>query len=164
MALAACEPGSVGDGAGAVPGGEYTLQVFSADGGRIYVVSRSNGRETAARAAAGESVILDADEAHGLIAQRPLAAPPEADVSVRAPGFALSIADDDAAGGDNARIELNVGGKGVFIDAADTGPARRALVRIVGADADAARNFITEARGLSVTTKEEMLKDLGLRP
>ena len=164
VALGACEPGSVGGGAGSVPGGDYTLEVFSHQGDQIYVVSRANGKETAARVHAGESAIFDASEAHGLIAQRPLDAPAEPDVAVRAPGFALSVADDDAVGNDNARVEINIGGKSVLIDAANAGAQRRALVRITGADADAARNFVTEARGLSADTKADMLKAVGLQP
>ncbi|MBL8551927.1 MAG: hypothetical protein JNJ73_18205 [Hyphomonadaceae bacterium] len=164
FALAACQPGSIGaDKTGAAAAGGYTLEVFAHEGDQIYVVSRQDGKETAARVSDGRSVILAASEAHGLIAQRPLDAPANPDVTVRAPGFALSIADDDSMGRDNARIEFTVGGKSVLIDAAEAGDRRRALVRITGADAAAARNFIEEARDLSEATKADMLRALGLK-
>lgn len=164
LSLAACQPGSIGaDQQGAAAAGGYTLEVFGHGGDQIYVVSRQDGKETAARVSAGQSAMLDPGEAHGLIAQRPLDPPADPSVSVQAPGFALSIADDDSVGRDNARIEFSVGGKSVLIDAAEAGANRRALVRITGADAAAARNFIEEARDLSEATKADMLRALGLK-
>jgi hypothetical protein len=82
---------------------------------------------------------------------------------VRAGGFSLSISASDAGpAADIARIELNAGGSSVLIDAGDDASRKRALVRIGGADAEAARNFIEEADGLSAETKARMLRALGL--
>jgi hypothetical protein len=158
---AACDPGA------SVPSAAegYTLELFARDGEQIYLVRHSDGRKAAARVVNGASALMDADQAQTLLSegQAALREPEKANVSIRAPGFSLQVADDEGGGSsERARIEINAGGKHFLIDAEEEGEADRAVVRVDGADEEAARDFINEQAELSAQTKAQMLRAMGL--
>jgi hypothetical protein len=145
--------------------GGYTLDVFAHEGERIYLVRDPEGRTAAARANEAGSAMMAAEEAQSLMPQAlARTAPEDARISIRAPGFSLQINADETAPGEDgrARIDINAGGHRVFVDAEGEGDAGRAVVHIAGADADAARDFIAEAEGLSDETRAAMRAALGL--
>ncbi|MBI1186080.1 MAG: hypothetical protein GC206_01840 [Alphaproteobacteria bacterium] len=142
----------------------YTLDVFAREAEKIYMVRAADGRAAAARVADGASALMDAADAQGLMPQALVGeAPGDARISIQAPGFSMQINADETAGEDGrARVDINAGGHRVFVDAEGEGDAGRAVVHIAGADADAARNFIDEADGLSAETRAGMRAALGL--
>jgi hypothetical protein len=144
------------------PNAGFTLEVFAHEGDQIYLVRHSDGRRAAARVENGASAIMDGGQAQTLLDERvsTLREPEKADVSIRAPGFSLQVAEDGE--NERARIEINAGGKQVLIDAEGEGEADRAHVQIAGADEEAARDFIKDADELSEDTKTQMLRALRL--
>lgn len=174
IALAACDPAAPttdapGDAPGAAEG--FTLQVLADEADRIYLVEHTDGRSAAARVSGGVSTFLDSGDAQGLLADGRSAmgdAAGQEVVSLRVPGFSLSIKGDadsaETGGGERATIDIGVAGKQIAIDAdgVDGGGQERAVVRVAGADAAEAREFITHADELDPGVQQQMLDALGL--
>jgi hypothetical protein len=175
MSLAACGPHADkvdSDDVGAGPG--YTLEVRADEGAQIFIVAYEDGRVAAARAKDGQSEMLDQRDARALLSQPGALsdpAPEQADVSFSVPGFSLSVSGDkdgDDDDGDeekgHARVAIEVGGKSVHVDAQDEGEgdSGRAHVRITGATAQDAREFIAKADKLSPAVQAEMIDAMGL--
>lgn len=146
----------------------FTMEILADGDDQIYLVRHSDGRESAARVANGVSELIDGRAALAAFDAAPqsfVAEAADADVSIKAPGFSLSVAgvQDNGNGEDGAaRIEINAGGESVLVDAAGSDANGRARVRIGGADDEAARDFINGADDLSPETKAAMLAALGL--
>lgn len=168
MALcgAACAPdvGVNGEGVGG-----YTLEVRASELEQTYLVTAPDGRVVAARAAQGASALMDNERARSLAASPPPQGEPPSEVlSLRAPGFELSInAEKDGADGDSGRVAISLGGRGqtVVVNADKGGPGEgddRAYVRITGASENTVRAFIRDAEELSPEVRARMLSELGL--
>lgn len=173
--LGACSVETSGSGDGVAvastgSGGPYAFQIAANDDSQIYYVTGPEDRAAAARVRNGVSELIDPNEARLAVGEARAAAadlgPPQNEVvTIRAPGFSMSIAaDDDSATGNDGRaqIAINAGGREVNIDANGEGEADGALVRISGASEDDAREFITDSDDLSAETKQQMLAALGL--
>ncbi|MEZ5996934.1 MAG: hypothetical protein R3C25_14405 [Hyphomonadaceae bacterium] len=150
--------------------GGYTLEIRAVEGAQTYIVTAPDGRVVGGRAAGGASALMDADRVRALASEPP----PEGEttapqvVSLRLPGFSMTInADQDDENG-NGRVALSVGGgegQTVVVNADEGGPGDeddRAYVRITGVDEEAARHFIAEADELSPGVQAQMLAGLGL--
>jgi hypothetical protein len=170
VTLAACNasPPATGDNGAGVSG--YTLVVRADENAQVYLVAHADGAITGARVTGGASELLDQRDARTLLGE-PLAfadgAEPPEQVAVNLPGFQLSVrADEDGASSDNAHVNINVGGKRVEVNAqdndGDAGAHEQARVRVTGADAQEARDFIAKAEGVSDAVQAEMLEVLGL--
>lgn len=153
------------------PPGGYEMQVFAQDDAQIYLVTGPDGERAAARVDNGASSVIDANEARLALGEARAAAadagPPPDDqhVHISLPGFELSVAadEDEASDGlDRARIKIRAAGREVNVDAAGEDESGHAVVRISGASAEDARDFIDDAEDLSAETKQQMLSDLGL--
>lgn len=163
MGLAACDASVQVDGADGAGG--YLLEVRASESEQFYLVTAPDGRVAAARVAEGQSLLMDDTRTQAL-----LGAPVEAGdtlpriVSLQIPGFGFSIHGQDSTDGDSARISIHAGGRRIEVDARDGGVegADRAYVRIAGADAGAARDFIAEAERLSPDVQAQMRQALGL--
>lgn len=168
LAVAACDPNSLsGLGAGASPGEGYTLEVRAGDAEQTYVVTAPDGRVVAARASGGASMLLDGEVARALGAAQPLSGAETPEVfALRMPGVNISIsADADNPDSDSARVSIDAGGHSVLVDADEGGPGDaddRAHVRINGASAETAREFVVKADELSPEVQARMLAALGL--
>lgn len=173
-AIAACDgsvqssDGKTADESHAASGG-YTMEIRATGAEQSYVVIAPDGRTVGARAAEGNSLLMDATRAQALASE----APPEDDdnvtdvVSVRLPGFQMRVGgNSEDPNGDNGSVQMSIGGQqNVEIHANEGGPGDaddRAFVRITGADEDAARDFINDAEELSPAVKQQMLAELGL--
>ncbi|MGE0045378.1 MAG: hypothetical protein AB7J28_08300 [Hyphomonadaceae bacterium] len=164
--VSACGPaGSARDASEQGPQEGFTLEIFAHEGEQIYLVRHADGRRAAAHVVNGQSSIMDGGEAQTRLidSAADINPPGDEDLSIRAPGFSLSVASDETGGtSDRARIEIQAGGQSVLVDAQGEHDRGSAVVRIAGADADTARNFIEEADGLSAQTRAEMLRALAL--
>jgi hypothetical protein len=113
---------------------------------------------------------MDADRAQALAGE----APPEGDedvpevMSLRVPGFEMSIAgSSDDGGSDDGRVAMRIGGgrTNIVVNADEGGPGDaddRAYVRIEGVDETAVRDFIADADELSPAVQARMLAELDL--
>lgn len=166
FALAACDGGTTtADNAAAPPG--YTLEVFAHDAEQIYLVSHDDGTAAAARVENETSALVAPEDARTLLAERQAAFGPPAGedeaVRVRAGSLSLTISGkDNGDGQDSVHIEAGSGRGSFSLDASDEGDNDRARVRITGADAEMARDFINDAEELSPEVKTAMLEALGL--
>lgn len=169
LGAAACSGDiNIGD---AEPGEGYRLEVRASAAEQTYVITSPEGEMVAARAADGVSTLMDASAVQALAAT----AVPESDapevMSLRVPGFEMSIgAEDGNPDGGDANVDISVGGAGgqrIQVNA-DEGAAGegddRAHVLITGADEAAVRDFIRDAEELSPEVKSQMLAALGLEP
>ena len=171
-------------------GGGYSVEIRANGNDQVYVVTAPDGRTTAARAHDGASAMLNTQEMQQALASMPTPTPPadtgDNNVSIRAPGFSLHAsgdahADDGATTTpassekpaaapasdehDRGRVQMNIGGFGVDVNADDGGPGDaddRAQVRLTGLSAHDARKFITEADDLSPAVQSQMLTALGI--
>lgn len=169
-ALAACGPVSVsGDGAessGDSPGG-YTLEVRADESQQTYLVRAPDGRVVGARAAEGNSLLMD-EQALARLGDPPrlLTEDTPEVFALRLPGVDISVAaDEDNPNSESARVRVNAGGRQVHVDADEGGPGDaddRANVMITGANEEEARDFINDAEELSQEVKQQMLAGLGL--
>jgi len=165
LALAACEE-ATHEGAGADVSG-YVLEVRTNGDDQLFVVTAPDGRVAGGRAADGASMFVDGARAQTLLqrASDNDARDLQRVMGLQLPGFDLAISGDPSGAGDTAKIDLNVGGRRIEIDAQDSRGegGGRAVVRITGADEAAARDFIREAEGLSGDVRARMLSELGLQ-
>lgn len=153
---------------GEVAAGEgYTLEVRASDAEQTYLVTAPDGRMVAARAAGGQSALMDASGVQALAATpAPESSAPEV-MSMSVPGFELSInaEEDDAAGNGSVAVAINADGQRIEVNADEGGAGEgddRAHVLITGADEAAVRDFIGEAEELSPEVRTQMLAALGL--
>lgn len=151
----------------ATPGG-YSMQIVASEQGQIYLVTGPNEQMAAARVDHGASTLMDSAEARLAVGEARAAAadlgPPPEVISIRAPGFEMTInADEDEAGEEGrAQVSISTGGREVSVDASGEDQAGQAVVRITGASASDARDFIDGAEELSAETKQQMRAALGL--
>jgi hypothetical protein len=150
--------------------GGYTLEIRASEFEQSYLVIAPDGRVVGARAAEGVSALMDADRAQALAGE----APPEGDedvpevMSLRVPGFEMSIAgSSDDGGSDDGRVAMRIGGgrTNIVVNADEGGPGDaddRAYVRIEGVDETAVRDFIADADELSPAVQARMLAELDL--
>jgi hypothetical protein len=146
--------------------GGYTLQVAGAEAEQIYIVTAPDGRIAAARAAGGVSALIGAAEAQNLVVGQQAAMGPgpkdgESDVHIAVPGFSLRVKDGGEKG-ERSTVKMSAAGFDLDVDADGGGSGERAVVRIGGADAESAREFIDNADGLSADTRAKMREKLGL--
>ncbi|MDZ4777634.1 MAG: hypothetical protein SGJ23_12705 [Alphaproteobacteria bacterium] len=171
LGMAACSPGAIKvetDGGETVEingRGGYTLQVVGSDSQQVYVVTSPDGRSAAAKVEGEVSSLLGSAEAQNLVAtnQAALAAaePAGEDVNISLPGFSLKVT-ENGPNGESGRVKMKAMGFDLDVDAKDSADGERAVVRIGGADAKSAREFIEGADGLSAETRAEMLRKVGL--
>lgn len=148
----------------AAPDEGYRMQVFATEAGKTYLVARPDGVQVAAMVdASGAAKLVDAGDAHGAIADAAGASPtPSAEqVDVSLPGFRLKVAADEG-GGDAAQVHIEAGGAKVEVNASDGPGSEQAVVRVAGASAEDAREFIADAEGLTPDVRAAMLEKLGL--
>ena len=165
MGLVACDGVGPEEGERANPAGGYVLEVRADEDVKVFMVTAPDGTSAAGRAADGVSALMDPDEARAFTVLAEAGEPPPEVLSLRVPGFNLSIrAEGDGSGQEAARVQINAGGRQVEIDARDggAGVTERAHVRITGASQADARDFITDADELSPAVQAEMLSALGL--
>lgn len=171
-ALAACGDGAVKiktDGGGTVSAdisgkdGGYTLNISDREGAKTYLVVRPDGMQVAAVADAKGSRLVEGGDAHAAMSDTvsAMGPPPEEKVAIKVPGMSLNVQGEEGKD-DRAKVEINVGGQSIQVDAAGPDGAQQAVVKIGGADAGSARKFIDDAEGLSAETKAEMKAKLGL--
>lgn len=165
---AACDGTVIVDGDNDGEGGGYRLEVRASEGEQTYAVTAPDGRVVAARAAGGASALLDRDGLRALAAAAPIETSAPEVMSLRLPGFEMSInARDDDASGDSGAVALSIGAEGqrIEVNAYEGGPGDaddRAHVLITGADEAAVRDFIRAADTLSPAVQAQMLAELGL--
>lgn len=169
VALAAGCESEVGTSGAGVTAEGYTLEIRAGELEQTYLVTAPDGRTVGARAAEGASALMDASRARALADEPPPQGEPAPEVmSLRVPGFEMSIgASKEDAEGEHGRVALRIGdgGQRIEVNADEGGPGEaddRAYVRITGADADAVREFISEADQLSPAVQAQMLAELGL--
>jgi len=167
---AACDATTDGTGQTQPAADTYTMEIRASELEQSYIIIAPDGRTVGARAAGGASALMADDRAQALAG----APPPEGEdlpevMSLRLPGFQMSVSGTDEEGGDseNGRVNLSMGADGqqITVHADEGGPGEaddRAYVRITGADAQAVREFIDEAEELSPEVKTEMRTALGL--
>lgn len=142
----------------------YTLEVFESEGDHVYVVSHpQSGRQTAARSHEGVASLMDPDQARTLLGDRQsaMAVPAQEVLNFSIPGFAFAVK-ADGSDSENAQIALQIAGQSVNINAQGPDGAGSAVVRITGADEEAARNFITQADEMDPGVQQQMLDALQL--
>lgn len=172
MGLAACSPGKVevtsenGETVVVNGRGGYTLQVVGAEKDQVYIVTAPDGRTAAARVTDGASALMGAGEAQNMVAAQQAAMGPEPgaggdDVHISVPGFSLKVKDGQGDG-DRSHVQMKAAGFDLDVNADETGGSERAVVRIGGADAKSAREFIDGADGLSPEVRAQMREKLGL--
>jgi hypothetical protein len=158
------------DGAGLAGGeGGYTLEIRASPSEQTYLVYAPDGAIVGGRAADGASALLDSEGVRAL-ASEPAAADGETPevMSLRLPGFSMSVSGAHEDAGGNGRVALSIGGddgRNIVVDASEGGPGEgddRAFVRITGADEAAVRRFIVEADELSPSVQARMLAALGM--
>jgi len=146
--------------------GGYTLEVRADEQEQVFLVRAPDGKVAAGRVAGGVSALLDADAIQAF-ADTPApdrSGEPEV-VSIRAPGFELSVrGDPEGTGEDGGQVSIDVGETSIDVNAQDgaTDAEDRANVRIAGVDEAAARDFIAKADELSPEVQAQMLAALGL--
>jgi hypothetical protein len=143
----------------------FTLQIIADENSQVYYVAHADGRAAAARAAGGESTLIDPSEAEAAAEARlgVMGEPSDGPVHIRFPGVSISVAEQDGTGADRARVAINVAGHEILVDAQDHGDDKEdAVVRIPGVSAEAARDFIDDAERLSADVKAQMKEALGL--
>lgn len=162
IGLAAC---SADIPAAAPPGEGYLLEVRASEAEQTFMVTAPDGRMVAARASEdGASALLDAAGVQALSTAPPIEPPTHEVMVLRVPGVDLRISGDpEGTGEQGGRVAINVGGQSVEVNAEDGGGGDdRAHVRITGASAETARNFIVRADALSPSVQAQMLAALGL--
>lgn len=166
LALAACssEENLAGGPASDNPAGGYTLEVRADQDVKVYLVTDAEGNTVASRATGGVSSLMDVEEARAFNVLPATSEPPPEVMSLRVPGFEISIAaEGDSANSENARVQVNAGGRTVDVTAQGDGAENdRAHVRITGASEADVRDFIADAEELTPETRTEMLAALGL--
>lgn len=149
----------------AVDSDGYTLEIRASDAEQIYLVTAPDGRVVAGRAADGASALM-ADADIRALAPAVSAEPDETlrhVMSLRLPGFDLSVHGEDDGDDGGGRVELNVGGRAVQITAEDGAPGEdRAHVLIRGVPEAEVREFVASADHLSPAVQAQMLAELGL--
>jgi hypothetical protein len=170
LALAACDASinSSDHESGAPPSG-YTMEIRASSLDQTYIVVAPDGATVGARAAEGVSALMDSARARALFDDPPPQAETSELMSLRLPGFDMSIGGGgEGEDGEPGRVQISIGGDGQRVEVhADEGESAsdaddRAFVRITGADEDAVREFIAEAEELSPEVKSQMLAGLGL--
>jgi hypothetical protein len=173
LALAACD-GSVSDNAkqGAAQQG-YTMEIRADPSQQTYLITGPDGRTVGARAAEGASALMDSARAQSLMATPPRMEDAPEVMSLRVPGFDLSISGvsdgDESAEGDQGQVRLSMGGSDgqrIEVHADEGGPGEeddRAFVRITGANEEAVRELLDDAEELSPEVKAQLLAGLGLQ-
>lgn len=171
LGMAACSPGGVkvetdnGETIAINGGGGYTLQVVGSDAEQIYIVTAPDGRSAAAKVQGEVSSLLGSAEAQKLVsahqAALATAEPAGDDVNISLPGFSLKVT-ENGPDGESGRVKMKAMGFDLDVDSRDGADGERAVVRIGGADAKSAREFIEGADGLSAETRAEMLQKVGL--
>lgn len=172
IGLAACSPGAIEVGTDSgekitVNGrGGYTLQVVGAEKDQVYIVTAPDGRSAAARVTDGVSALMGTGEAQNMVAQQQAAMGPDPgeggeDVHISVPGFSLKVKDGEG-NGDRSRVQMKAAGFDLDVNADESGGSERAVVRIGGADAKSAREFIDNAEDLSPEVRAQMREKLGL--
>jgi hypothetical protein len=146
----------------------YTLEIRASEAEQTYLVIAPDGRTVGARAAEGASALMDSSRARALAGDPPPQGeqPPEV-MSLRVPGFEVSIGAEEDADGERGRVALSLGrdGQRIEVNANEGGAGAaddRAFVRITGADEAAVREFITSADELSPAVQAQMLAELGM--
>ncbi len=168
LGVAACGEAAT-DGTSQAAGDTYTMEIRASELEQSYVIIAPDGRVVGARASGDASALMAENRAQALAG----APPPEGEelpevMSLRLPGFSMSVAGKEDGGEDeNGRVNLSFGAEGqnVTVYADEGGPGEaddRAYVRITGADAESVREFIAEAEELSPEVKQQMLTALGL--
>ncbi|MGH6952285.1 MAG: hypothetical protein ACREH4_15590 [Vitreimonas sp.] len=172
LVLAACDAsvdtGSSGDNAAAPDG--YTMVIRATGQEQTYLITAPDGRTVGARAAEGASALMDGARAQTLIGEPPprMEEVPEV-MSLRLPGFEMSVGGTEGEGGDdNGQVKLSMGEgrQRIEVHADEGGPGEaddRAFVRITGADEEAVREFVADAEELSPEVRTQMLSGLGLQ-
>ena len=169
--LGACSVDTLSNGAEDTAGG-YEMQIAASADGQIYLVTGPDDSAVAARVAeGGGSELFEVDAARLALGEARAAAASAADLgdapkhfAIRGPGFELSVdASDDSEGQDGrAQVSINAGGRQINVDASGRDSSGNAVVRIAGASAEDAREFINDADQLSAETRRQMLEQLGL--
>lgn len=154
-------------GGEAAPGG-YSMQIVASEQGQIYLVTGPSEQLAAARVDNGVSTLMDAAEARLAVGEARAAAadlgPAPEVISIRAPGFEMTINAEEDQGGEDGRAQVSIstGGREVSVDASGEDQTGQAVVRITGASESDARDFIDGAEELSADTKQQMRAALGL--
>lgn len=173
--LAACDKPSVNvsangttvqiNGDKPVDGG-YKLEVVGDDLRRVVFVTAPDGRTAAAEVKDGKSALVAEADARTFMGERAaqIPAPTGQDkVNIGVGGFSLQVQGDGNEGKDGAAaVTINAGGTSVQVNAGGEGTNEAAAVTVGGVDADAARRFIDEQKGLSDATRAEMKAKVGL--
>jgi len=143
--------------------GGYSINVSEQGGATTYLVVRPDGMQVAAVADAEGSRLIEAGDAHAAMSDTisALGPPPEEKVAIKVPGMSINVQGEDGTP-ERAKVELNIGGQSIQVDAAGPNGGEDSVVKIGGVDADAARQFIDEAEGLSADVKTQMKAKLGL--
>lgn len=166
LALAACSEAEMAGGPeSSNPAGGYTLEVRADQDVKVYLITDAEGNSVAGRATGGVSSLMDVEEARAFsVLPATDEAPPPEVMSLRVPGFEISIAaDGDSGNSENARVQVNAGGRTVDVTAQGDGAENdRAHVRITGASEADVRDFIADAEELTPETRTEILAALGL--
>lgn len=165
------QQGGEGESGGAQAQG-YTMEVLATEAERVYIVTAPDGQSVAARAReGGGSALLETREAQSLLQEHAeeMTAESAAEdgaqdvVRLALPGFSLDVRSRDGGKGEEAAdVSLNIGGGAIGVQASGDGADGRAVVRIAGADAEGARNFITDADDLDPGVQQQMLDALNL--
>lgn len=163
-ALGACEAQVNGERIKLGEGGPYVLSIAARGEGESVILLRGpDGKAAAALVEGGASSLLTEGEAQALFAE---AAPNAAieggeRVDVKLPGLQITAVDDAGAGEERARVSIGFGKSRIEVDA-QAGSEERAILRISGMDAAAARDFLREQDEFSEEIKAAMLAELGL--
>jgi len=163
LALAACGEADLAGAPENAPGG-YTLEVRANQDAQVFLVTGPEGQGAAARAAGGVSALMDTTQARAFTVLPENEEPLPEVLSLRVPGFDLSIGAEGNTSEEGARVSINAGGRRVEVNARDdgAGETERAHVRITGASEADARDFIAKADELSPEVQAQMLAALGL--
>lgn len=147
----------------------YTVEIRANAGEQAYIITAPDGRTAGARAAEGASALMDRDAIQSFAAlPEPADDEREETVSMRAPGFELSVRgdpDSDGKGDEGGRVSLRIGGERLMIDADEGEPGEgddRAHVRISGLSEADVRDLIAKADELSPSVQAQLLTELGL--
>lgn len=148
----------------------YAVEIRANSGEVLYIVTAPDGRTAGARSADNVSTLVERNALRALAAE-PAAAEDEREetVSVRAPGFSLSVRgnpDAEGTGEQGGRVQLSVGGERVVIDVDEGTPGDeaddRANVRLSGLSEAEIRDLVAKADDLSPSVQAQLLGELGL--
>ena len=140
--------------------GGYKLEVVGDDARRVVFVTAPDGRTAAAEVKEGKSALVAEADARTFMGERAAQIPaPEGQdkVNIGVGGFSLQVQGDDKDGKDGAAaVTINAGGTKVQVNAGGEGANEGAAVSVGGVDAQAARRFIDDQKGLSDETRAQM--------